>query len=164
MNKKILIGSIITLGVGIFGYALYKYIKRQTELLQDFVWEFASFKFTSVQKDLIKGNMSINFTNKSNVEIKVSEALLDFYFNGVNIGYFQDTNEFIIPANNTTNIPFEFTLNPQMVITNFTDLVLYSTRQKDASIHIEGIIKFKSGFIKGSFPITYDTTLKELLK
>jgi LEA14-like dessication related protein len=163
-NKKLLIGSIITLGVGMFGYAIYKYIKNQTELLQDFAWEFATFKFTSVQMDLIKGNMSINFTNKSDVEIKISEALLDFFFDGINIGYFQDVSEFVIPANSTTNIPFEFTLNPQVVIGNFTDLILYSTRQKDAAIHIDGIIKVKSGFIKGSFPVTYDTTLKELLK
>jgi LEA14-like dessication related protein len=162
-NRKVLIGSVITLGVGIFGYAIYKYFKKQTELLKDFAWQIASFRFTSVDLNLLKGVMSINFTNKSDVEIKITEAYMDFYFDGVNIGYFQDVQEFVIPAHDTTNIPFEFTLNPQIVIGNFTNLILYTTRQKDAAITVKGFVKVKSGFIKGTFPITYDTTLKQLL-
>jgi hypothetical protein len=31
-NKKLLIGSVITLGVGMFGYAIYKYFQKQTQL------------------------------------------------------------------------------------------------------------------------------------
>ena len=162
-SRNLLIGSVITLGLGMMGYAIYKYIKKQTELLYNFDWSIASFRFTSVTLNLIKGVMSINFTNKSDVEIKITEGYLDFYFNGINVGYFQDVQEFVIPAQNTTNIPFEFTLNPQLVITNFTDLALYTTRQKDAAISVKGYMKIKSGFIKGTFPITYDTTLKELL-
>jgi len=162
-NKKLLVGSVITLGIGMFGYALYKYIKKQTELLKDFAWEIASFRFTSLDLNLLKGVMSINFTNKADVEIKVTEAYLDFYFDGVNIGYFQDVQEFVIPAHNTTNLPFEFTLNPQIVIGNFTNLLLYSTRQKNADIMVKGYMKVRSGFIRGTFPVTYNTTLKELL-
>jgi LEA14-like dessication related protein len=162
-NKKLLTGSIITLGVGMFGYAIYKYFKKQTELLQDFAWEIASFRFTSLDLNLLKGVMSVNFTNKSDIELKITEAYLDFYFDGVNIGYFQDVQEFVIPAHGTTNIPFEFTLNPQVVIGNFTNLILYTTRQKDAAITVKGFVKVKSGFIRGTFPVTYDTTLQQLL-
>lgn len=34
-NRKLLIGSVITLGVGMFGYAIYKYIKKQTHPHQE---------------------------------------------------------------------------------------------------------------------------------
>jgi LEA14-like dessication related protein len=118
---------------------------------------------TTFNAQIVKGVIKINFTNNSDIEVAVNEFLLDFYFNGEYIGYLQDTTPFIIPIRNSTPISFEFTLNPQLILSNISDILLFSVKAKDATFSVRGKAKVKSGFISTTMPIEFDTTIKEIL-
>jgi hypothetical protein len=57
-----------------------------------------------------------------------------------------------------------YTLNPQLIFGNVTDILAYTLRQKDAAISVRGYATLKSGFVKATLPLTYDTTIKEILR
>lgn len=163
MNKKnIIIGSIIG-GVGILAYSIYHYIKKQTELIQQFTYKIVGIKFNNFNLNLIKGTISVLFTSQADIEVEVKAFYLDFYFNENKVGYLEEASSFIIPARGSSTIDLDFTLNPQLVIGNAVDLVEYSMRTKDANIYISGYARLKSGFINVTLPIEYNTTLSELL-
>lgn len=162
--KKVTIVSVLVLGgVAAIGYAFYAYASRQAKLLQDYSYKILNFSIDTFDLQKIKGTISVLFGSKSDVEVVVQEFILDFYFNGKKVGYLEDNTEFIIPAKGMTTIPFQYTLNPQLVFTNAVDIVSYALRQKDASISVRGYAKLKSGFIGATLPISYDTTIKEIL-
>jgi len=161
-KKKILIVSMLG-GVAAFGYFLYAYAKKQAELLAKYDYKIVGFKIDNFDLQMIKGSISINFGSKSDVEVKIEQFILDFYFNGQKVGYLEDTTPFVIPAKGSTVIPFSYTLNPQLILGNVADIVAYAFRKKDASISVRGYAKLKSGFVKATLPISYDTTIKEIL-
>jgi len=134
MTKGKVIGIAILSGVAVFGYALYAYAKRQAMLLENYEYKIVDFKMDTFDLQKIK-----------------------------KVGYIEDTTPFVIPAKGYTTIPFKYTLNPQLVINNAVDIVSYALRQKDAAISVRGYAKLKSGFVSATLPISYDTTIKEIL-
>lgn len=163
MNKTKLIGIGIFVGISGFVLSLYLYVKRQTELLKKFQYKILDFKINTATLNLVKGNLDVLFISISDIEVVVYTFLLDFYFNGEKVGYIEEQSSFIIPANGSATIPLNFTLNPQSIFGNVTDILAYSLRQKDASIRVEGYAKLKSGIVKANLPIIYETTIKEIL-
>lgn len=163
-TRKILITSSIIAGIGLFAYSFYYYFKKQIELAKKFEFKILSFNFENFDTQLIKGKLNVLFQSVSDLEIVVKEFAVDFYFNGVKVGYLEDVTEFIVPANSNSIIPLEFVLNPQLIIRDISDIVLYSTKKKDANIDIVGYATIKSGFINLTLPIEYSSTLKEMLK
>lgn len=161
--KRTVVSILVLGGVAGFGYALYAYAKRQASLLQDYTYRIVDFTMDEFDLKKIKGKISVLFSSKSDVEVVVQSFILDFYFNGKKVGYIEDNTEFVIPAKGATTIPFNYTLNPQLIFTNAVDIVSYALRQKDASISVRGFAKLKSGFISATLPISYDTTIKEIL-
>ena len=164
MNKKNIIIASIVGGVGILAYSIYHYIKKQTDLIQQFDYRILGVRFSDFSLNLIKGTISILFTSKADIEVEVKAFYLDFYFNGNKVGYLEESSSFIIPAKGNSTIDLDFTLNPQLIVGNAVELIEYSTRTKDASIYISGFARLKSGFINVTLPIEYNTTLSELLK
>lgn len=161
--RKAIVGLIIG-GVALTGYALYTYVMRQKNLLEQFTYKITRFKIGTINDKLIKGDLSVQFTSISDVEIIINEFYLDFYFNGIRVGYLQDESPFVIPAKGTTEIPFQYTLNPKLIIRNVADILAYTLKQKDASISVQGQVSIKSGFVKAVLPIRYDTTIQEILR
>jgi hypothetical protein len=168
MRKGAIIGVTILTGVAAFGYALYYYAKKQVALLEGYQYKINSFKIQTFDLQKIKGTISVYFASNTDIEVLVEKFYLDFYFNGVVVGYIEDATPFIIPARTqnsvgSTIIDFNFTLNPQLVIGNAADIIGYVLRQKDASISVRGYGKLKSGFVRATLPIVYDTTLNEIM-
>lgn len=164
MKRSTVIGLAIFGGVAAFGFALYTYAKKQASLLQNYQYKIQDFTIDTFDLKKIKGKISVFFASESDIEVVVQQFYLDFYFNGKKVGYLEDTTEFVIPAKGSTVIPFNYTLNPQLVFTNVGDIVAYTFRQKDASISVQGYVKLKSGFVRATLPILYNTTVKEILK
>lgn len=164
MKTSTILGITFIGGVSVIGYAFFVYARKQAALLKNYDYKIINFKIDTINLQLINGSISIFFSSKSDVEIIVQEFILRFYFNGKEVGYLEDQSAFVIPSRGSTTIPFRFSLNPQLVLKNITDIVSYSLRQKDAAISIRGHAKVKSGFFKVSVPIEYDTTIKEILK
>ncbi len=161
MKKLAVIG--ILGGLGLFGYALYNYFQKQIELVKEFQWSIVSFNITQLTADLIKGTLTVRFQNTSAIEITITQFYLDLYFNEHKVGYIQDVMPFVIPANGYNDIPFEFDLDPQFIITNISDIVLYATKQKDALIGLAGYINVNSGgFIKATVPVKCNCSIANL--
>jgi hypothetical protein len=163
MKKSTIVGLSILGGVSVFGYAIYAYAKKQAMLLENYVYKIVDFKMDTFDAQKIKGTISVWFGSKSDIEVVIDKFILDFYFNGKKVGYIEDTTSFVIPANGFTTIPFQYTLNPQLVFSNAVDIIAYALRQKDAAISVRGYAKVKSGFVSATLPISYDTTIKEIL-
>lgn len=163
MRKGTIVGLSILSGVAVFGFALYYYAKRQIALLENYKYRIVNFKIDTFDKTKIKGSISVFFGSESDIEVVIEQFYLDFYFNEQKVGYLEDTTPFVIPAKGSTIISFNYTLNPQLVLGNAADIISYAFRQKDAAISIRGFAKLKSGFVKATLPISYDTTIKELL-
>lgn len=160
--KKGLTAAAIIGGVSLFGYALYKYFTRQVDLLKQFEWKVLDFSLDTIDLKVIKGTIKFRFASISDVELIINKFYLDVYVNGERIGYIEDVNTFIIPANGYTDISFAYTLNPQFIIKNVVDIVAYTTRSKDAILTFDGYAKIKSGFISATVPIKSDCSVKNL--
>ena len=162
MRKSIV--ALIIGGVGLAGFALYSYVMKQKNLLEQFTYKITKFKISTINMQLIKGDIGVQFTSISDVEIIINEFYLDFYFNGKRVGYLQDESPFVIPARGTIEIPFAYTLNPKLIIGNSADILAYTLKQKDAAISVQGKVSIKSGFVKAVLPVRYDTTIQEILR
>jgi hypothetical protein len=163
MNKKLIIGGAILGGLGIFAYSIYRYIKVQTSLLENYKYEIKDFRVQKFGTDLIKGQIDVAFTSESDIEVLIKEFALKFYFNGAEVGFLQDIRELVIPAKATSLITLDFTLDPNKILPNITDIIAYSLKQKDAQISVIGFAKLKSGFIEVSLPIKFESSVSELL-
>lgn len=163
MNKKLIIGGLIAGGVGLFAFSIYYYIKKQTELIKSFSYKITGLSLGTFTMEMINGKMNVLFTSISDVEVVVKEFYVDFYFNGEKVGYLQDVTEFIIPARGSAEIPFEFNISPVLILNDITDIVKYAIKEKDASLSVDGYATLKSGFLKATLPIKYDTTIKQIL-
>jgi hypothetical protein len=152
--KKTLIGVGILGGLGTFVYAFYAYANRQAKLLEDFTWKLMGVNFDSYSLQAVKGKVEILFTSKSDVEVQIQKFVMTFYFNGAEVGYIEDTTPFIIPARGTAPINFSFTLNPQLVFGNVTNIINYALQKEDASVSLRGFASIKSGFVSATLPIT----------
>jgi hypothetical protein len=161
--KKTLIGVGILGGLGTFVYAFYAYANRQAKLLEDFTWKLMGVNFDSYSLQAVKGKVEILFTSKSDVEVQIQKFVMTFYFNGAEVGYIEDTTPFIIPARGTAPINFSFTLNPQLIFGNVTNIINYALQKEDASVSLRGFASIKSGFVSATLPITYDSTIKCIL-
>jgi hypothetical protein len=161
--QRTLVGVGILGGLGAFVYAFYAYANRQTKLLEDFTWKLIGIKFDSYDLQAVKGKIDILFTSQSDVEVQIQKFVMNFYFNGAEVGYIEDSTPFIIPARGTAPISFSFTLNPQLVFGNITNIINYALQKEDAAVSLRGFASIKSGFVSATLPITYDSTLKCIL-
>jgi hypothetical protein len=161
--KNTIISVGILGGVGAFVYAFYAYANRQAKLLEDFTWKLMGIKFDSYSLQAVKGKVEILFSSESDVEIEIEKFIMTINFNLAEVGYIEDSTPFIIPARGTAPISFNFTLNPQLIFGNVTNIINYALQKEDAAVSLRGFVSIKSGFVKASIPITYDSTIKCIL-
>ena len=147
-------------GLALIGGSIYAYIKRQTKLLYDFDWKLLDVTFDKVNLQLVKGKVKFRFFNKSDIQIVVTKFYMKLAVNKEDVGYIEDVNEFVIPARGFNDISFSYTINPQFVLKNITNIIAYATKKKDATITLDGYVKIKSGFIRVTVPILCDCSVK----
>ena len=157
------IGLAVLVGGGAVVYALVRYAQKQKALLEQFEYKIVDLRFEKFTPQLLKGNVVVKFTSISDVEITIEQFYLELFFNEKYVGYIEDKTPFVIPAKGFNNISFDFTLNPQLILGNITDIFAYTFNQKDAAIKVTGFAKIKSGFVRATLPITYETTVREIL-
>jgi hypothetical protein len=161
--KKALITTAILGGVGLLGYSIYRFYKKQFDLLKDFKYEILSFDIDELTLNNVTGKINFRFHSVSDIEIMVNEFYMTFGFNNENIGYIKDSGmAHLIPANGYNDLEFEFQLNPQFIIKNAVDIIAYATKQKDALITLDGNISVSSGFVKATVPINCNCSIAKL--
>jgi hypothetical protein len=160
MRKALLIfGGLSLLGVG-----LYRYFKKQSDIIKDFTWKISGFSISKFSFTELSINITILFTSKADLEAKVNKLYLDVFVEGKNVGFISEEKSFIIPANGSTNIPLNISINPQAIFKNIFDVSLGVAKSKDLRFKLDGFANIKSGFISTTVPVLYETTVKEYMK
>jgi hypothetical protein len=96
------------------------------------------------------------------LEFIIEEFILKVYINGQEAGYVNDITTSLIPANGYSDIPFEFSINPQYLLNDVSDILAYTLKQKDAIITLNGYVSVKSGFVKATVPIKCNCSVQKL--
>jgi hypothetical protein len=151
-------------GLSLLGFGLYKYFKTQADLLSKFTWKIQGFKIRKFSLQELAIDITFLFTSVADIEAKVEKLYLDLFLEGKNVGFIMEEKEFIIPAKGSSSIPIFVSINPQAIFKNIIDFTLNVAKNKDIRFKIEGYASVKSGFVKTTLPIKYETSLKEYLK
>ena len=155
---KVLIGMA---GVGAFGFYLYRFYKRQVDLLMDFETAFAGIEIKKASVDLVTLEILMRFRNKANIEATVDHVYGEVFLQEASVGFFNEVAPFVIPAKGESDIPVSVTFSPRRVIKNFTDFLLGVAKTKDMPVRVKGYATVRSGFVRISVPYEYTTTIKE---
>ena len=102
--------------------------------------------------------------NASNVEATVTEIFLDFKMNDIKVGSINESEEFKILPTKTSQVRYNFTFNPSLIVKNIVNIATITLSLKDVKFVADGFIKVKSGFIATTIPFAYENTLKNILK
>ena len=157
--KAILVFSCI----GIIGYAIYRYYKKQIDFLKDFEYKVIGLKIISIKKDNITLDINTRIVNNSNVEATVKEIYLDCYLNKVKVGNITEVKDIYVRGNGYSDFSFRFSFNPQIVFGNLINIVTLSIGTKDIMFDVDGYVRIESGFIKTTIPFEYSNNLKSLI-
>lgn len=151
-------------GIGVIGYAIYRYYKTQLEILQNFQYKVIGLKVVSITKDNIALDINTRIINNSNVEAYVKEIFLDAYINDVKAGNINEVKDILVRANGFSDFSFRFSFNPQIVLGNLVNIVTLSVGAKDVFFKLDGYVKVEGKLIKATLPFSYTNNLKSLIK
>lgn len=151
-------------GLGLIGYALYRYYLKQVDFIKDITYQVTGIRIREFKKDKVSLDISALIFNASNVEAVVTQMYLDVFINGINVGNVNEIKDITISPKKSTNIQFNFSFDPQLIAKNIVDLVTLSVAAKDIVIDIKGYIRVKSGFLSTPLPFEYRNNLKSYLK
>ena len=154
----------ILAGLGIIGYAIYRYYMKQIDFLKDITYEVRGLKIREFSKQKVSIDVTALIFNASNVEATVTQMYLDVYTNGVKVGNVNEIKDILIKPKQSTLIDFNFSFDPTIIAKNIVDLITISVSSKDIVINIKGYIRVKSGFLSTPLPFEYTTNLKSYLK
>jgi len=163
--KKGLIALGIIGGLGAIGFALYSFYKKQFNLLKDFEYKIVGIDVQTLSETLISGVIKFQFCSISDIEIVVKNFYLDFFVEGVTVGYIEDTSVaegLVIPANGCNLLEFRFAINPRLILGNVSDILLLIIKQKKVDILLKGQVKLESGFVKATVPLEFNCALPNM--
>lgn len=158
--KALLVAS----GLGIIGYALYRYYKKQIDFVKDFDYKVVGVKVVSVTPDNIVLDITARVINNSNVQATVKEMFLDFFINSVKVGNITEVKDVQVRANGYSDFSFRFAFNPKIVLGNIVNIVTLSVGTKDIIFDINGYVRVESGFVKTTIPFEYSNNLKNIIR
>jgi LEA14-like dessication related protein len=151
-------------GIGLIGYAIYKYYQKQIDFIKDITYQVTGVKIREFSKQKVSMDISALIFNASNVEATLTQMYLDVFINGVNVGKVNEIKDILILPKQSTIIQFNFSFDPSLIAKNIVDLVTLSVAAKDIIFDIKGYIRVKSGFLSTALPFEYRNNLKSYLK
>ena len=151
-------------GLGIIGYAIYRYYQKQVDFLKDITYQITGIKIREFTKKKVSLDISAVIFNASNVEATVSQMYLDVIINGIKVGNVNEVKEILVKPKQSTIIQFNFSFDPSLIAKNIVDLVTLSVAAKDIVLDIKGYIRVKSGFLSSALPFEYRNNLKSFIK
>ena len=161
---KTLRALLVVSGIGVIGYAIYRYYMKQVDFLKDFEYKVTGLKIASITPDNISLDITTRIVNNSNVEATVKEIYLDCYLNKVKVGNVTEVKDIFVVANGYSDFSFRFSFNPKIVLGNIINIVTLSVGTKDIMFDMDGYVRIESGFVKTTIPFEYANNLKSLIK
>jgi len=159
MKKTLIIVAL----VAVVGTGLYFYYKKQSTLLQEMRYDIVGFNVQQVTSDKIIVNMKLRITSDSVLQTEITDLNIDIYVDDVKIGTVNNLAKFILPAKGYTIVDTKVTILPGEASKSALDLVYGFIRTNDTRVRIEGYAKAKIAGINIPTPISYSTTLKEII-
>lgn len=163
MNKYLKPALLIS-GLGIISYALFRYYSKQIDFIKEISYNITGIRLVNITKGDVTIEVIMDIYNASNVEAKVSEIFLDFKMNDIKVGSINESEEFTILPTKTSQVRYNFTFNPSLIVKNIVNIATITLSLKDVKFVADGFIKVKSGFISTTIPFAYENTLKNILK
>ena len=155
---------LIVGGLGVIGYALWRYYKRQVDFLKNITYQVTRVNVVSISKTKVTLTIWAKIYNASNVDAVVREMFLDFFVNDVRVGNITEQKDIRIAPMQTSLINFNFSFDPSLIGKNIVDLVSLTLRAKDMTFKLNGYVGVESGGLKATLPFKYENNLKNLLK
>jgi hypothetical protein len=160
MKKALLIFG----GLSLLGFGLYRYFKKQVDLLSQYDWKVSGLKVKQISLDNLSLVVTFLFTSKADIEAKVEKVYLELFLQNKSVGFITEEKPFIIPAKGSSQIPINISISPKLIIQDIVNLSLGIAKEKDIIFSVVGKAYIKSGFVSTTLPIEYKTSLKEYLK
>ena len=154
---------LIVTGLGVIGYALYRYYLKQIDFLKDITYQVVGIRVVGVSQNQVSMDITTRIYNASNVEATVNEMYLDVLINGIKVGSVNETKDILILPSKSTDITFNFKFNPRIIGQNILDIISLSVGAKDVTFQAKGFVKVKSSFISTTIPFEYSNNLKSIL-
>lgn len=151
-------------GIGVIGYALYRYYMKQINFIKDITYQVIGLNIKSITANQVSLDITTRIYNASNVEATVKEMYLDFFVNGVRVGNVNEVKDILILPTKTTDVSFNFAFNPRLISKNILEIISPSATSKNVIFDVKGYIRVKSSFITTSIPFEYQNNLKSLIK
>ena len=156
-------GLLFVGGLGVFSYGVYKYYTSQIAILENSKIKLLSVDSVSNTKNNFTLRINLLVTNNSEQSFIIKNYNFEIYFNNKFIGNIKSSeiNKTIMPNGGSTNLSFDFKLNPSQI--NITDILsgLISNRMA-SNLSLKGRVNIKKGFLTVSAPIDEDYSLKDL--
>jgi LEA14-like dessication related protein len=151
-------------GLGVIGFALYRYYLKQINFLKEITYQVTGLNIRSITANQVSIDITTKIYNASNVEATVKEIFLDIFINNVKVGNVNEVKDILILPRQTTEITFNFSFNPRLIGKNLLDIISLSVAAKDVIFDAKGYIRVKSSFITTSIPFEYQNNIKSLIK
>lgn len=151
-------------GLGIIGFALYRYYTKQIAFLKDITYQVIGLKVRSITVNQVSLDITTRIFNASNVDATIKEMFLDVFVNGVKVGNVTEVKDIVVLPSRTTDISFNFAFNPRIIGQNLLDIISLSVAAKDMLFELRGYIRVQSSFLTTSLPFEYQNNFKSLIK
>ncbi len=151
-------------GLGLIGFAIYRYYQRQLKFLEDITYKVIGLQIKKFTLQSVSLDITTQIFNASNIEATVKEMYLDAYINGVKVGNVNEVKDILILPQKSSIVTFNFTFDPRIIGKNIVDIITGSLASKDLVFDVKGYMKVKSGFLTLPLPFEYRNNLKSVLK
>lgn len=130
-------------GVGLIGFALYRYFKSQVDLALQYDYNIKNFNIVSVEGDKVNVAVDFDIVNKSNFEIILNSYELEFYFKDVPFGTSISTAPIKVLPNSKFTVKATGTIDASAVKVSALSLASDIWTRKPINIQLKGNIKIK---------------------
>ena len=151
-------------GIGIIGYALYRYYMKQIDFVKDIQYQITGVNVLSIDSSRVSLEILSKIYNASNVEATVEQMFLEVKMNGIKVGEINEMKNIDIMPSKFSDVSFVFNFNPRLIGQNLLNLITLTIGAKDIILDITGFVKVKSGAIRASVPFQYQNNLFSLIK
>ncbi len=147
-------------GLGVIGFALYRYYKKQVSILEELQYQVVTFKPVELKPSRLSFDITVKVFNPSNIQVRITEMLLDVYLNGTPMGKVNENKAIDLNPGQTTLVTFNFAIDASSVGKNLVDLITKTIATRKLVVDLKGFIRARSAFISTSMPFDYQTTVK----
>jgi hypothetical protein len=162
MNKTLKTILLVS-GVGVVGYFIYNYYRKQLGLLENYDYKIIGFKIKNVAKNNLFFDVKTRFFNKSKIEATIEKIFIKIIVEGNDVGFLTENKPFLIPSQGSSDIDLQIAINPQDIAKNILGILFGGVQRKDVKFTMDGYANIRSGFVRTTLPIKYSDVVSSYI-